>query len=248
MNTELQEYIKNAKHIIAFTGAGISTESGIPDFRSAGGLYTSGKFSGHSPETILTRKMMRTNPELVLAFYKERMLKIVEKEPNRAHLALKKLEDMGKLEGIVTQNIDNLHNKAGSKNVMELHGNGTRWLCSIHCGNEYTYEEACKMIDESPKPMCHCGFAPIRPDVVMFDEWLDDKTYMKAYYSCQHADLLIAIGSSLIVQPACRLVEEIPEGAKLVIINKDSTPYDNRADLIIRESCGEVLEAVVNSL
>ena len=245
---QLTQLIKEAKHIIAFTGAGISTDSGIPDFRSSGGLYTSGKYEGKSPESILTGRMMRTDPGLVLGFYKERMMKIVEKEPNRAHYALKKLEDLGKLDYIITQNIDNLHTKAGSKNVLELHGNGTRWMCNIRCGNTYTYEEAAKMLDENPKPMCHCGFSTIRPDVVMFDESLDDKTFMTAYYSSKHCDLMIAIGSSLVVQPAAGLVDEIPQDAKLVIINNDPTPYDRKADLVIHESCGQVLEEVITNL
>lgn len=244
----LQEYIKNAKHIVAFTGAGISTESGIPDFRSTSGIYTTGQYEGMSPETILTRKMMRTKPSLVLSFYRDRMMRIVEKEPNRAHLALKKLEDLGKLDYLVTQNIDNLHRKAGSQKVLELHGNGTHWVCSIRCGETYTYEEACKLIDEKEKPMCRCTMAPIRPDVVMFDEWLDDKTFDAAYAACKNCDLLLAIGSSLVVQPACRLVDEIPVEAKLVIINHDKTPYDSKADLVIRESCGQVLGEAVASL
>ena len=244
----LQEYIKNAKRIVAFTGAGISTESGIPDFRSTSGLYTTGQYEGMSPETILTRKMMRTKPSLVLSFYRDRMMRIVEKEPNRAHLALKKLEDLGKLDYLVTQNIDNLHRKAGSQKVLELHGNGTHWVCSIRCGQTYTYEEACKMMDEQEKPMCRCTMAPIRPDVVMFDEWLDDKIYDAAYFACKNCDLLLAIGSSLVVQPACRLVDEIPIESKLVIINKDKTPYDSKADLVIHESCGQVLEEAVASL
>lgn len=246
MNQKLFEMIRDANNIVAFTGAGISTESGIPDFRSSSGLYTTGKYQGMSPETILTRKMMRTDPGLVLQFYKERMMKIVEKEPNRAHHALVKLEQLGKLSWVVTQNIDNLHRKAGSKNVLEVHGNGTHWICSIHCGLTYTYEEACKMIDAEAKPMCRCGMAPIRPDVVMFDEWLDDKIFDTAYYACKKCDLLIAIGSSLVVQPAARLVDEIPPEAKLVIINNDKTPYDSKADLVIRESCGQVLEEVTS--
>lgn len=245
---KLAELIKEAKHIVAFTGAGISTESGIPDFRSSSGIYTTGQFKGMSPETILTRKMMRTKPSLVLSFYRERMMRIVEKEPNRAHLALKKLEDMGKLDCVVTQNIDNLHRKAGSQKVYELHGNGTRWVCSIRCGQTYTYEEACKMMDTEEKPMCRCQMAPIRPDVVMFDEWLDDKTYDASYFACKKCDLLIAVGSSLVVQPACRLVDEIPMNAKLVIINNDKTPYDSKADLVIHESCGKVLEEAVNEV
>ena len=246
MNIQLFDMIRDAQNVIAFTGAGISTESGIPDFRSSSGLYTTGKYKDMSPETILTRKMMRTDPGLVLSFYKERMMRIVEKEPNRAHLALKKLEDLGKLQWIITQNIDNLHRKAGNKNILELHGNGTHWVCSIRCGLTYTYEEAFKMLEAEEKPMCKCGFAPIRPDVVMFDEWLDDKTFDTAYYASKHCDLMIAIGSSLVVQPAARLVDEIPQDAKLVIINNDKTPYDSKADLVIHESCGEVLEAVVS--
>ena len=153
---QLAQLIKDSKHILAFTGAGISTESGIPDFRSSSGLYTTGKYEGMSPETILTRRMMLTKPALVLNFYKDRMMKIVEKEPNRAHYALKKLEELGKLDYVITQNIDNLHRKAGSQKVLELHGNGTRWICGIRCGQEYTYEEASRMIAENEKPMCWC--------------------------------------------------------------------------------------------
>ncbi len=245
---QLAQWIKESDHILAFTGAGISTESGIPDFRSSGGVYTSGPWKGMSPEDILTRKMMRTQPSRVLAFYKERLLRMVEKEPNVAHFALKKLEDMGKLEYVITQNIDNLHNKAGNKNILELHGNGTRFLCSIHCGLTYTYEEFVKMIEKDETPMCHCQMAPIRPDTVLFDEWLNDDIYDKAYFACKHCDLMIVVGSSLVVQPACRLVDEIPEEAKLVIINKDTTPYDSKADLVIHESCGKVLADAIESL
>lgn len=244
----LTQLIKNSKRILAFTGAGISTESGIPDFRSSSGLYTTGQFEGMRPETILTHRMMRTNPTLVLNFYKDRMMKIVEKEPNRAHLALKKLEDIGKLDYVITQNIDNLHRKAGHRNVLELHGNGTHWICGIHCGQEYTYEEASKMVSETEKPMCRCQMSVIRPDVVMFDESLSDRIFDEAYFATKTCDLMIAIGSSLLVQPACGLVDEIPAEAKLVIINNDKTPYDGKADLILRESCGKVLEDAVNEL
>ena len=242
MDVELVKLISESKNVIAFTGAGISTESGIPDFRSSNGLYSSGPFSGFAPEDILTRKMMRTNPSLVLSFYKERLMRMVDKEPNRAHYALKKLEDMGKLNFIITQNIDNLHKKAGSKNVLELHGNGTRFLCSINCGERYTYENFIEKISKDEKPMCNCGMAPIRPDVVLFDEWLDDAIFDKAYWAIKKCDLIIVIGSSLLVRPACSLIGEIGDICKLVIINKESTPYDKRSNLIIREPCGEVLE------
>lgn len=242
MNTELNNLIKDAKHIVAFTGAGISTESGIPDFRSSSGIYTTGEYQGMTPENILTRKMMRTNPGLVLRFYRDRMMNVVEKNPNRSHYALVKLEESGKLKNIITQNIDNLHRKAGSKNVLEVHGNGTHWICSIRCGMTYTYAEACDMLRSNDKPMCKCGMAPIRPDVVMFDECLNDDVFDEAYYACKKCDLMLAIGSSLVVRPACTLVDEIPIESKLVIINKDTTPYDSKADLVIRENCGDVLE------
>lgn len=238
----LKELIQKSKYVIAFTGAGISTESGIPDFRSSNGLYTSGDFVGMNPESILTRKTLRTQPNIVLKFYKERLMRMVDKEPNRAHQALKVLEDKGILKGIITQNIDNLHRKAGSQNVMELHGNGTQFKCNIECGERYTYEDFLSMLEQNEKPMCKCGMSFIRPDVVLFDEWLNDEVYDKAYFEAKKCDLMIAIGSSLLVQPAARLVDEIPIESKLVIINNDKTPYDNKADLVIHESCGEVLE------
>ena len=244
----LKELIQNAKRVVAFTGAGISTESGIPDFRSTLGIYQTGEFDGYKPEDILTRKMMRTKPELVLQFYKHRLMKMVEKEPNRSHFALKKLEEMGKLRGIITQNIDNLHRKAGSRGILELHGNGTRFKCSISCGETYTYEQFVERIEKDKKPMCDCLMSPIRPDVVLFDESLNDEIFDCAYWESKNCDLMIVIGSSLLVQPAAGLADEIPQDAKLVIINKDKTPYDGRADLIIRENCGEVLERTVNEL
>lgn len=244
----LLEMIKESQYIIAFTGAGISTESGIPDFRSTSGLYSTGEFKGMTPESILTRRTFSTNPGLVLKFYKERLLRMVDKEPNRSHLSLKKLEDMGKLKGIITQNIDNLHIKAGSKNVMELHGNGTHFKCGINCGLTYTYEEFVSMVEKEDKPMCQCGFAPIRPDVVLFDEWLKDEVFDKAYWESKKCDLMIAIGSSLVVRPACSLLSEINDKCKLVIINKDPTPYDKKADLVIREDCGGILELVTKNI
>lgn len=245
---KLSELIKESEYAIAFTGAGVSTESGIPDFRSTSGLYTTGEFEGYNPETILTRKMLRTKPDLVLKFYKERLMKMVDKEPNRVHIALKQLEDKGKLKWVITQNIDNLHRKCGTQNVLELHRNGTHFKCNIECGLTYTYEEFLHMLEESPKPMCKCGFSFIRPDVVLFDEWLNDDVFDKAYYETKKCDLLIAIGSSLVVRPACTLLGEISKEAKLVIINKDPTPYDRRADLVIHENCGGVMEETMKEL
>jgi NAD-dependent deacetylase len=242
---QLKQWIEKSNHIIAFTGAGISTESGIPDFRSSGGLYTTGVFQGMQPETILTRKTLRQNPGLVLRFYRERLLRMVDKEPNRSHFALKRLEDAGKLKATITQNIDNLHPKAGSKRVFELHGNGTRFKCFINCGETYTYEEYINFLDSCDKPMCKCNFSFIRPDVVLFDESLDDDVFDGAYYETKKCDLMIAIGSSLAVQPAASLLSEIPTTAKLVIINDTRTPYDTRADLVINGNCGDILEQTI---
>lgn len=244
----LIELVKSSKNIVAFTGAGISTESGIPDFRSTSGLYATGEFSGYKPEQLLTRRMFRTNSALVLKFYKERLMKMVDKEPNRAHLALKQMEDMGKLSCVITQNIDNLHRKCGTKTVWELHGNGTQFKCNIECGEKYTYEEFVQMLEQSEKPMCRCGMSFIRPNVVMFDEALDDDQYDNAYYAAKACDLMISIGSSLLVMPACGLVDQIPIESKLVIINKDKTPFDGKADLVIRENCGDVLEDLVKNI
>lgn len=244
----LIDLVKSAKNIVAFTGAGISTESGIPDFRSTSGLYATGEFAGYKPEQILTRKMLRTKPNLVLKFYKERLMKMVDKEPNRAHLALKQMEDVGKLSCVITQNIDNLHKKCGTKSVWELHGNGTRFKCNIECGEQYTYEDFLKMLEESEKPMCRCGMSFIRPDVVLFDEALDDDQYNSTYYAAKKCDLMISIGSSLLVMPACGLVDEIPIESKLVIINNDKTPFDGKADLVIRENCVDILDNLVGTL
>lgn len=246
--TNLAELVRTSRRVVAFTGAGISTESGIPDFRSTSGIYLTGEFEGYNPETILTRKMMRTNPRLVLSFYKQRLMRMVEKKPNRAHFVLKRLQHYGHLDSIITQNIDDLHNKAGSKNVFELHGNGTHFKCSISCGLTYTYEEFVDMLEKDEKPMCKCMMAPIRPDVVLFDEWLNDETFDKAYWAARSCDLMIVLGSSLLVNPAASLVGEIPPAAKLVIINKDPTPYDGKATLLFRDGCGDVMTELEREL
>lgn len=241
----LKELISNSNHIVAFTGAGISTESGIPDFRSTSGLYMTGEFEGHTPESILTSRMLRTNPKLVLKFYKHRLMRMVDKEPNRSHKVLKQLEDAGKLKAVITQNIDNLHRKCGNQTVYELHGNGTKFRCNINCGKTYTYDQFVQMVEKDELPMCECGFSFIRPNVVLFDECLDDSVFDAAYHEAAKCDLMIAIGSSLQVQPAASLLSEVNNKCKLVIINKDSTPYDRRAHLIINESCGDALEQAI---
>jgi NAD-dependent deacetylase len=244
---ELIELIKASKNIVAFAGAGLSTESGIPDFRSSSGLYLSGKFEGYTPEQILSSKFFRTNKPIFFDFYKQRIMSMADKQPNRAHHALKKLEDLGKLTCVINQNIDNLLQKAGVKCAVDLHGNISQFRCISACGATPTQEEFMKKLETSDVPRCECG-GVIRPNTVLFDEWLNDDAYDSAYYAIKKCDLLLVIGSSCIVRPAATLIGEISDICKLVIINNSSTPYDKRADLIINKSCGEVLEEITNSL
>lgn len=247
---QLLNYIQNADNVVAFTGAGISTESGIPDFRSVGGLYTSGPYSGHSPEEILSNKFFREkkNRPLFFQFYNERITHICDKNPNRAHHALKKLEDVGKLKAIVTQNIDNLHKKAGSQVVFEIHGNCTIFRCASACGYLCNHRAFSHLVEQNAVPICpNCG-GIIRPCTVLFDEPLPDEEFNKSYHAIQSANLLIVIGSSLSVYPACDLVKDKKSSCSLVILNATKTSFDKHANLIIREPCGEVLENVMRSL
>jgi NAD-dependent deacetylase len=241
----LSELIKEANYVVAFTGAGLSTESGIPDFRSSSGLYLSGKYEGHTPEQILSNRFFRKNKEIFFSFYKERIMSMNGKQPNRAHFALKKLQDLGKLKSTINQNIDNLLQSSGVTNVLDLHGNITTFRCMSACGKSYNDVEFMKMLEETPVPRCECG-GIVRPNTVLFDEWLNDDIFDAAYHEAKKADLMIAIGSSLVVRPACTLLDEITENCKLVILNKGETPYDKKATLVINEPCGEVLEREVN--
>jgi NAD-dependent deacetylase len=243
----LQELLDNSKHVVAFTGAGISTESGIPDFRSVGGVYTSGKYAGHSPEEILSQQFFRKNKPVFFSYYKERIMSLHDKQPNRSHYALTRLESSGKLKRVVTQNIDNLHQKSETLNVSDLHGNISMYRCNSACGFTSGIPEFLKLLDENEIPTCpDCG-GVVRPCTVLFDESLDDNTYLKAYYEIKAADLLIVIGSSLLVLPASGLINEREENCKLAILNNSSTPYDKYADYISNESCGDVLESIVST-
>ena len=234
------ELVLEATNIVTFTGAGISTESGIPDFRSNNGIYQSGEFQGYNPQDILSRKTFRENPKLFYSFYKHRLTGIIHKQPNKAHLALVELEKMGKIKWVVTQNIDNLHQKAGSVNVLDLHGNGSKAHC-ISCSRKYTYEQFDDMLNSSDIARCDCG-GKVRPTTVLFDESLNDETYDTAYRVINEADLLIVIGSSLSVQPAAGLVNRRNKNCTFVIINNTETVYDGAAQMVIRESCGDVMD------
>ena len=228
----LKSWVQDSDNIVFFGGAGVSTESGIPDFRSTDGLYYQ-KFA-YPPETILSHSFFHAHTEYFYNFYREKML-ILDVEPNRAHLALARLEEQGKLKAVVTQNIDGLHYKAGNKKVYELHGSIHRNYCQ-KCGKFYGPE----FIQQSTGiPRCSCG-GIIKPDVVLYEESLNDKCIMGSVEAIANADVLIVGGTSLTVYPAAGLLRYY-RGNKLVLINRDETPYDDEANLIFHESIGSVL-------
>jgi len=229
----LRSWIAESNRIVFFGGAGVSTESGIPDFRSVDGLYHQ-KFD-YPPETILSHSFFYSNTDDFYKFYREKML-VTDIEPNRAHKALAKLEAEGKLSAVVTQNIDGLHQKAGSQNVYELHGSVHRNYC-VRCGKFYSGED---LLQTTGVPRCTCG-GIIKPDVVLYEEGLDGDCIENSVHAIANADLLIVGGTSLTVYPAAGLIRYY-RGSRLVLINRDETPYDHNADLIFRESIGYVLE------
>lgn len=235
---QLQEYIDNANNIVFFGGAGVSTESGIPDFRSVDGLYNQ-KWD-YPPEEILSADFFRTNPKEFYRFYREKIL-ISGIKPNAAHLKLAELEAAGKLKAVITQNIDGLHQAAGSKNVLELHGSTLRNHCP-RCNAFYDFDYIVSHKDSNGLPLCStpsCG-AVIKPDVVLYGENLDEGVISKTLQALQSADLLIIGGTSLTVYPAAGFIRSFT-GDKLVLINKGETPNDSLADLVIHDSIGKVL-------
>jgi len=233
---ELKEIIYNSKNIVFFGGAGVSTESGIPDFRSADGLY-SGKYK-YPPETILSYSFFMENTEEFYRFYKEKML-YPDAKPNDAHKALAKLEEQGKLRAVITQNVDGLHTLAGSKNVLELHGSALRNIC-MTCKECYPIDI---ILQSQGIPLCKCG-GIIKPDVVLYEEALDSAVMSKATKAIYEADVLIVGGTSLNVYPAAGMVNYYG-GNNLVLINKSETSFDRYADLIIRESIGKTLNETI---
>ena len=231
MNEILKQWVKESKNIVFFGGAGVSTESGIPDFRGVDGLYRQ-KYAW-PPETILSHDFFLKRPEEFYRFYREKIL-ITGAEPNPAHVTLARWEAEGKLKAVVTQNIDGLHQKAGSKKVYELHGSIHRNYCR-KCGKSFTAEQLMEM-DGVPK--CPCG-GIIKPDVVLYGEALDDGVVRAAMNAIAEADMLIIGGTSLSVYPAAGLID-LYEGKRLVLVNKTPTPRDDLADLIVREPIGQV--------
>ena len=231
----LQNWIDESEYIVAFTGAGASTESGIKDFRSTNGLYHEQyKFP---PETILSHTFFERQTEEFYRFYRDKML-CPEARPNPAHETLAKLEEMGKLKAVITQNIDGLHQAAGSREVLELHGSVLRNYCR-KCGRFYGME---RIQESRGVPRCTCG-GVIKPDVVLYEESLDEEVLSRAVHHLRKADLHLIGGTSLVVYPAAGLVRYY-SGNRLVLINLDSTPMDQAADLVICGKIGEVLSRI----
>ena len=232
---EFKELVKSSDNIVFFGGAGVSTESGIPDFRSKDGLYNQ-KYK-YPPEEILSHTFFMNNTEEFYKFYKEKMNSL-KYEPNITHIKLAGLEKQGKLKAVITQNIDGLHQKAGSKNVLELHGSVLRNYC-MNCNKFYDAEF---IFNGNGIPKCSCS-GIIKPDVVLYEEGLDDTILSNSIKAIQNADLMIVAGTSLTVNPASSLVN-FYRGNKLVLINRDSTPYDRVANLVINESLGKVFKEI----
>lgn len=229
---KLRKIVNSSDNIVFFGGAGVSTESGIPDFRSVDGLYNQ-KYD-YPPETILSHTFYRSRPEEFFRFYKDKMLCLTAK-PNAAHLKLAKWEQEGKLKAVITQNIDGLHQAAGSKRVLELHGSVLRNYCE-ECGKFFDAEY---MLHAEGVPVCDvCGGA-IKPDVVLYEEGLDNKTLSDAVSYISNADVLIIGGTSLVVYPAAGLIDYY-RGNKLALINKTPTARDSAADLVVSGSIGEI--------
>lgn len=237
---KLTEMIRNSENIVFFGGAGVSTESKIPDFRSVDGLYH--QEYDYPPETILSHTFFMRHTDEFYRFYQNKML-FLDAQPNPAHRSLAKLEEIGKLKAVITQNIDGLHQAAGSKQVLELHGSVLRNYC-MKC---HTFYDAQYIKQSSGIPTCqHCG-GVVKPDVVLYEEGLDDQIIDHAIKAIQEADMLIIGGTSLVVYPAAGLIDYYG-GDKLVLINRDATARDRRADLLIREPIGQVFAKVMENL
>lgn len=236
----LAQWMAESQNVVFFGGAGVSTESGIPDFRSQDGLYH--QHYDLPPETILSHDYFVSHTREFYRFYRDKML-CLDVKPNAAHLALAKWEQEGKLKAVVTQNIDGLHQKAGTRNVYELHGSVYRNYC-MSCGASYPVEQ---IAQGEGVPHCpHCG-GIIKPDVVLYQESLDGRTIQGAVEAIANADLLLVGGTSLVVYPAAGLLEYY-RGNRLALINRDATSYDQRAGLVIREPIGKVMEEICSYL
>jgi len=245
MYEELSSILKNSNNIVFFGGAGVSTESGIPDFRSESGLYKAKTEYGLSPESLLDIDFFEKHPDIFYDYYKKNLIALNAK-PNPAHTSLAKLEEMGKLKAVITQNIDGLHQMAGSKTVYELHGsvhrNRCRWCKKFYDLNYILDEKNC----DNGVPKCDCG-GIIKPEVVLYGEMLDEKCIQHSANAIANADVLIVGGTSLAVYPAAGFVNYF-KGSKLVVINMSSTGLDGNADLVIRDPIGQVFSTVMEEI
>ncbi len=233
---KLRQMIAESDNIVFFGGAGVSTESGIPDFRSVDGLYN--QHYKYPPETILSASFFERNPEEFYRFYREKLVIRGDVRPNAAHRRLAELEKEGKLKAVITQNIDGLHQAAGSREVLELHGTTHRCYCA-RCRKPFPK----RFIDDGKGvPRCDCG-GVVRPDVVLYEEGLDQDVMNRAVRYIANADMLIVGGTSLVVYPAAGLIHYY-KGEKLVLVNRGQTPRDQYADLVVRENIGEVFSQV----
>ena len=237
---QLQEMTDKSSRIVFFGGAGVSTESGIPDFRSVDGLYHM-KYE-YRPETILSHSFFMKHPDEFYRFYQDKML-CLDAEPNAAHRKLAEMEEKGKLTAVVTQNIDGLHQKAGSKKVLELHGSVLRNYC-MKCGKFFDAEY---VKNAGGTPHCDACGGLIKPDVVLYEEGLDSNIVSRSIQAIKEADVLIIGGTSLVVYPAAGFIRFF-RGSKMVLINKSSTSYDNNADLVIHDAIGKVLKEAVDGI
>ena len=229
---QLQEIIDNSENIVFFGGAGVSTESGIPDFRSERGIFETIEKYGENPEKILSHSYFKENSEKFYKYYKENLI-FKDAKPNPAHYKLAELEKKGKLKAVITQNIDGLHQLAGSRNVLELHGSVYRNHCLV-CDREYNIDY---ILESENIPLCKCG-GTIKPDVILYEEPLNEGVLNFSTDYISNCDTLIIGGTSLVVYPAAGLINFF-NGDNLVLINKSETPYDNYADLVINEAIGE---------
>ena len=234
---QLQEIIDKSNDIVFFGGAGVSTESGIPDFRSESGIFKSLEKYGDTPENLISHSYFSSHTKEFFEYYKDTLV-FSDAEPNPAHLKLAELEKKGKLNAVITQNIDGLHQKAGSSTVLELHGSIHRNYCQI-CNKEYSLDF---ILESEGIPRCDCG-GVVKPDVVLYEEPLDNNVLSYSIDFIQNADTLIIGGTSLVVYPAAGLINYF-HGHNLVLINKSETAYDNFANLVINEPIGETLDKI----
>lgn len=237
------EIIKNSNNVVAFTGAGVSTESNIPDFRSAGGLYASDNKYKYPPEYLLSHTFFIKETENFFDYYRNNLV-YRDALPNNCHIALFKLEQLGKLKAVVTQNIDGLHQAAGSRKVYELHGSVYRNYC-MNCNKAFDLDYIMDLT--KPIPICNICGGIVKPDVVLYEESLDERVMEGAISAIMDAEVMLVIGTSLVVYPAAGLINYY-RGNKLILINKTSTPYDYKAKIVIHDSAGSVMKKIIDSI